>query len=107
MSDDVRGRLIAEVAAVVTSLQEALVGPLMPGSGPSKRTLREAAAIVDALGLVTDRRLRVLTEEGRAPDRAGIQWSDGFEWKCFDGNRYTFHFTLEAAVAAAWEARGS
>ena len=74
--------------------------------------LNTAAAIVDALGLVTDRRLRVLTEEGWSVYCADTEtrvWS----WFCPDGPAEGdpltagMEGTLEAAVASAWEARGS
>ena len=112
MSDDVRERLIEEVSKVLVLHSAAMFETDDPDIA-----FNLPAAIVDALGLVTDRKLRVLTEEGWYVDRWVRAFTHGdsqrveVEFKLSGsgpdflvGDRLT---TIEAAVAAAWEARGS
>jgi hypothetical protein len=104
--DDVREKLVRNMAKIIATNFD--IAHLWGDY------LYDCGIVVDALGLVTDRKLRVLTEECwdiRFFRATPTQRRDRWYVQSPPGTRpletYSFHDTLEAAVAAAWEARGS
>jgi hypothetical protein len=102
MTDDVREKLIEDLAYGTTEASGVFV---QDGIDPE-----ELEALVDALGLVTDRKLRVLTEEGGYVVKSDtLNKIEQWYWSIPGAPTKVvgWESTLEAAVAAAYEARGS
>ena len=93
MTDPIRDALIEDLAYGTTGASGVFVQDGIDHE--------ELAALVDALGLVTDRKLRLLTEEDWTFEPSGGAWT-------FIGLADSSYFrTLAEAVDAAWKAHES
>jgi hypothetical protein len=89
MTDPIRAALIEEIAKLCAD---------------ADGIVAYAPAIVDALGLVTDRKARILLHDGDL-FREGDRWE---WWVRGEGlGRFEGSEDFKVAVAAAWKARGS
>jgi hypothetical protein len=100
--DDVREKLVRDMAKIIATNFD--IAHLWGDY------LYDCGIVVDALGLVTDRKLRLLTEEGGYVVKLDtLNKVEQWYWSIIGAPTKVvgWESTLEAAVAAAYEARGS